>query len=235
MRLQSFFHRRGNLQIADLALPDVEHNRENIVHQPIDLPCGYCHQTLEQVGVGGYGFVGMRPDHELLRGVALDHGNAFRRKIAQSAHEAIVVPGDDDVYVMQIRLGKSEERFPLLCAGYRKYDIELPLPKFFLDRREIRQLKYLEPYAHTPFEDFQVVGNDSREIAAAVDEFIGGIVRLRADSDDRMLGQPGFLFGVEFDADLFRLRLDATRASRGLCRCDLKASKQGSRGDIHRC
>ena len=119
LRLKGLLDRRRDLQVANLALPNVEHDGKDVVYQAVHFSCGHRHQALEDVRVGRYRPIRICPQHQGLGRVSLHDGDAFGREIAQSGYETVVVTGDDDVYVVQIGFGEGEKGLAFLRARDR--------------------------------------------------------------------------------------------------------------------
>ena len=220
LRLQRPLDRRGDLEVADLAMADVVDDRKDVVHQPGLLAGGHRHQRVQQVGVGSDVVVRIGARDQLLRRVPADHGDALILEVAQAGDEPEVVAGDDHVDIVQVGLGEGEELLALRGGRERQHRVQLVRAQLALDRLEIQQLIDLELEAQSLLDELQVVRNDADEVALAVLELVGRVVAFRADADHVVLGEPRGLFGGQLDGRRGRnRRRTGSRRGRGVLHC----------------
>ena len=194
LRLQGALDRRGDLEVADLAMADVVDDRKDVVHQPGLLAGGHRHQRVEQVGVGSDVVVGIGARDQLLGRVPAHHRDALILEVAQPGHESEVVAGHDHVDIVQVGLGEGEELLALRGRGERQDRVQLMRAQLALDRREIQQLIDLELELQPLLDQLQIVRDDTDEAPLAVLELVRRVVAFRADPDHVVLGEPRGLF-----------------------------------------
>ena len=116
----------------------------------------------------------------------LDDCDPVFLEILQSGYEAVVIPGNDNVYIVQIGLGEIEKLLAIRRTRHRENDIEFLFSELVFHGAEVRELDYLETCSELVANDVKIVGDDSNEMSTAVLELVGRIIGFGADTNDRM-------------------------------------------------
>jgi hypothetical protein len=116
-------------------------------------------------------------------------------------HGCRVLEVSDVVFWSQIIAlpGIARNLLTILSERMRQDNVEFFFSKLVFHGTEVRELGHLETGSELVPDDFEIVGDDSDEMPAAVLEFVRRIVGFGTDSNDRMRRQPFFFLSREID------------------------------------